>query len=353
MDSHLKYGFHASLVLNPFQSPTQTHTLTKADSKSCPLYTTSSTRALSHRTRSSVSNRNSQIYSSSASCDSVAYVRDRKRVTRLLELLLPSYYSASSQKSISAHRAEIHALISALEVSFQLKLQQVNNNSAVKSDENTHWFGTFELLYSKSDKTEIKPRNFINKFIHYFLFRFTNRFQIWIPRTFIVNVIRFRALQFFSGSITRRGRFKSELESISDASSSSLARFEPPRLTIGRALNIKAGNESEISIRTTYLDDRLRILRFPHSRQALRVYIRTPPGSSAYQLASEWKAHYAAFPLRKRLAAAGIVLFSIGCCLIGWTLGGPSLSALALCFIPLAILAAAKVLAIVLDPLSA
>ncbi len=48
--------------------------------------------------------------------------------------------------------------------------------------------------------------------------------------------------------------------------------FEPPKMTLGRDINLRIGPESSVQLTTTYLDERLRLGR--GSRGSRFVFIR-------------------------------------------------------------------------------
>ncbi|KAA8494710.1 hypothetical protein FVE85_2951 [Porphyridium purpureum] len=163
------------------------------------------------------------------------------------------------------------------------------------------------------------------------LFTVTNRLQVLHSKRFLINMLRFRLLRLFTGCITTRARMyfgqsqegKGWSESVAEQSGPVLPshsvkiKFDAPRISLGRAFSISYGRASEVDMRVTYLDDRLRLMRGPH--EELYVFVRVRPGSDLFRLAQEWRAHLAAPTMHPRVALVGALLFAIGCFCVTWT----------------------------------
>mmetsp|Transcript_3896 Transcript_3896/g.7063 ORF Transcript_3896/g.7063 Transcript_3896/m.7063 type:complete len:415 (-) Transcript_3896:604-1848(-) len=228
-------------------------------------------------------------------------IRDRRRVTRLLELVLPDEESTSrSTNSISRtqnimwsddeeaeylrrqeyrldhshynalrvdaavkqHRTEIDALVSALEQSFDRQMH------SSKLETMGLWPGTYALLYARkvAPKSNSKSKwlrespylrelagtlvglNTLRSTIARLVFKTTDRFQLLIGNRYVINMFRFRLLGTFTGCVTTRGRIQ-HVHSSSDGVDGEPdfherdVKFESPRITLGRALNIRYGKE--------------------------------------------------------------------------------------------------------------
>lgn len=167
-----------------------------------------------------------------------------------------------------------------------------------KPMEDERLFSNYTVAYTSQKGKSPPAGGLFRSKIGRLLFRTRGLFQHVLKPRRVINVVCFRMFGIFSGNVCLSG----ELEAIADdeiGPNGIAIAFGRPRLRIGRAV-FEFGPRSRVRIRTTYLDDRVRIAVGGSGS----LFVFAKGGQANSKLADEWMKIFSTKPLPTSLLPA-------------------------------------------------
>lgn len=223
------------------------------------------------------------------------YQHSRKRAT----IISVAQTSSSSEKLVDNLLGRIKDTDFGMKVSTSqrkeidemiMELNEIGKEQKPMEDERL--FSNYKVAYTSSNKKGPAAGGLYRGKIGRLLFRTDGLFQHLLKPGIVINIVCFRLFGLLNGSACLKGKIEALKDDENIGANGIAIVFDKPRIRLGRAI-FEYGPRSRVRIRTTYLDDRVRV--GIGGRGSLFVFAKGEQAES--KMADEWKNVFSTKPL--------------------------------------------------------